>query len=203
MKQALISLLGAAGGTALVIIGLFKFFGVKIIEIVLERIKNNELVRVEKEKAIISNSVYVTQQRYNKLFQIYEELNTAYFDICEIMMKLIPNNGEEGIKDIYPVNDKRLSFIEKNNETFKELYDKTKKVTMKNCLFIEEEQSSNYMKMLELLNKQVILYEKVASDKRIDYLKDDDFKRTGEINDLVLKNNKIIRAYIKSLEIID
>ena len=57
MKQALISLLGAAGGTALVIIGLFKFFGVKIIEIVLERIKNNELVRVEKEKAIISNSV--------------------------------------------------------------------------------------------------------------------------------------------------
>ena len=74
---------------------------------------------------------------------------------------------------------------------------------MKNCLFIEEEQSSNYMKMLELLNKQVILYEKVASDKRIDYLKDDDFKRTGEINDLVLKNNKIIRAYIKSLEIID
>ena len=198
MKQALISLLGAAGGTALVIIGLFKFFGVKIIEIVLERIKNNELVRVEKEKAIISNSVYVTQQRYNKLFQIYEELNTAYFDICEIMMKLIPNNGEEGIKDIYPVNDKRLSFIEKNNETFKELYDKTKKVTMKNCLFIEEEQSSNYMKMLELLNKQVILYEKVASDKRIDYL-----KRTGEINDLVLKNNKIIRAYIKSLEIID
>ena len=173
MKQALISLLGAAGGTALVIIGLFKFFGVKIIEIVLERIKNNELVRVEKEKAIISNSVYVTQQRYNKLFQIYEELNTAYFDICEIMMKLIPNNGEEGIKDIYPVNDKRLSFIEKNNETFKELYDKTKKVTMKNCLFIEEEQSSNYMKMLELLNKQVILYEKVASDKRIDYLKDE------------------------------
>ena len=78
-------ILGTAGGVALVTWLTLKFFGKKIVEVLLLKYKTAQKIEIANTKAVLDNQGYVSRKQYDLMFEIYREVSAL---ICETMDNL-------------------------------------------------------------------------------------------------------------------
>lgn len=191
-------LVATAGGFTVATLAIIKFAGAKIIELFFERYKTLEQKDIENYKVALNNKQYVTQKRYDKIFDIYEELTSATYEAIEYLSALIPVDR----KITYPLNAEEWNkYVSDNLEDLKKSCAKAKKAIYRYVPFIQESHEKKYMYLIELIEHQISIMDLVQRKKRTDLLKPEDFSCTKEINNKLLELNNEIREYLLSLEV--
>lgn len=197
--QNIMNIIIAAGGYAVAFCALFKFFGKKAIDFFVEKCRNELKKDIEQYKSQLETVQYVTKMRYDKTLTIFQEIIDALYDVIECIIVLIPSNG----KINYPNNpSERGGFISHKLDEMKTKYNKSNNLVHRYIPFIDDVLENKFIKLLEKIQLQILVFEKVEKIKQTDQIKEEDFKRTEEIETLFKDISHDIRQYLHSLEVI-
>lgn len=189
----------AFGGFTLAFVTLSKFLGTKFVDALMEKYKLIQEKRLERYRAELENKKFVTQKRYDKIFEIYEVLTADFYEAIELIEDLIP--ADRVLKSFNEQKD-ISAHMQQNYSKLKSANVKAKKTFYRYMPFIEKSLSDEYKELLNMLNKQVNSYANLIQHSRADLLEDEDYERTKQINTAYEQLNTHIRDYLHQLELI-
>ena len=200
--QLLAAVIISAGGVGGIILAILKV-GIDVItDRMSHKVQKNFEKEVEKYKTELEKKRHVSISRFDKEFSLYQNLNEAFFELIKDINRIIPM----GIS--YEPVDKNLS--EKLNENaFKDSlisFEKAQDLLMKNEPFIFESIYTNYSQILQLCQTQIFIVRQkynalnMNPDKGTPKL--EDYDRTKGIFEAFEENNKEIKLYLSSLEVL-
>ena len=204
----------SAGGIGGIVIGVVKFAANHIAEAMnqkfqaslekeIENYKAELTQELERYKSELSKKEYVTKMRFDAEFQIYRELNAVFFDLVKIINGLIPCGLTK--KPLEKADQEKLE-NERLTQALK-LSEDAQDALNKNAPFISEPFYEAYDNILRKCFLQTdVIQEKFnalnfCTNKGKPEL--EDYKRTEEINVAFRENNKAIRKYLASLEVVE
>lgn len=202
LEQILAAVIISAGGVGGIILAILKVSANIITDRMNQKIQKEFEKEVEKYKTELETKQYVSISRFDKEFSLYQNLNEAFFELIKDINRIIPM----GIS--YEPVDKNLSKKLKEN-AFKDSLtscEKAQDLLMKNEPFIFESIYTNYSQILQLCRTQIFIVRQkynalnMNPDKGTPKL--EDYARTKEIFEAFEKNNKEIKLYLSSLELL-
>lgn len=197
IKDFVLRLCAVTGGVSASIVLLIKFGGKWIADYFEARYKAAIDSELELLKTKLSKRQYVTQKRFDKEYETYEELSCSFYRSLHTLQRLIPENQVIN----YPENpEERKEYIAEGYKNLRNDCDNAEEIYGKCTAFIIEE--AEYGKMLELMQEQITQYKKKVYDhSSTTYLDEEDYNRTKEARETFERINKQVRIYLRSLEV--
>ncbi len=199
--QIVLAVLTSVGGTSGIIILGIKFSS----DIIAKRLEEKYKLKLNKElesyKADMQRKIYVSKVRFDKEFEIYQELMLKTLDMVTYIFKLFP------IYDEYKKEERSTLYTERYSKAV-EAYNKVVLAINSNAAFIPEKTYNDFVKLRDLCYVQIIDYEYYVLDIRAEENKINDItnykkctKRTREIEEKKNVLVKELREYLQSLDV--
>ncbi len=191
----------SAGGIGGIIIAVIKFTADIIADRMNEKFKASLSMELEKYKSKLSKKEYVSKTRFETEFQIYKELNGAFFDLIRGVNSII----SYGLHTVPADENDRKKYYEENYISTRKLLVNAQDLLQKNAPFITERFYDSFEELLRLSQMQVsVIGERYnvgnyCKDKGVP--KTEDYQRTKEILDKHQILQKELRDYLATLEV--
>lgn len=160
---------------------------------------------LEDKKSKNERKNHVSKIRFDKEFEVYSELSSAFFELISNINSLIPFGGYQE-----PVDEDKKR--EQSKETYKNsvcMINQAIASLRKNAIFINKDTHDKYNELLVLCSKQLQRFEKqyqtnsTVTPNKNNILNEDDYERTHKINKKLDILNDELREYLQNLEVID
>lgn len=132
--------LAAFGGSTVVMVSAILFIKNKIEKIIDKKIDYCFDTKIENEKGVIEQKVYVSQHKFDKEYEIIQALMERVFDFTYLSWDVYCTIGES------EENDRAIKKYQKACDEFTLLY-------MRNCAFIPEELATTYDLFVKKINE--------------------------------------------------
>ena len=194
----------SAGGIGGVIIAFIKFFSDFIADKLSVKYENKLDKTLEKYKTELSKKEYVSKTRFDAEFSIYRDLSVSFCTMVKDISVMIP----EGFNFQLAEPEGRKNY---ENECYKNANNSTVRAQdslYASAAFIPEDFFIGYEEILSLCKQQLNVFAfrynvssfETKNKKR--ELKQEDYKRTEEINKKWISHNEKIRDYLTSLDVL-
>ncbi len=187
----------SVGGAGVIIAFVVKFAAEHLANRISEKYKHDFDVKIEQIKSDLENRNHSYQAKFDKEFQIYGKLYSAFFCMKNSVCWLFPLSFD------YPPSDKKAKEKFYNNRFNKAYIDMTaaSKALGENSIFIPDNIYSLFIEILELCTKQFDLFP--SCGPHLDNLNQEEKKilhesinRTSEIQDKFNTLTQKLRLYI-------
>lgn len=132
--------LSAFGGGVAVLMSIILFAKDRIEKLIDKRIDYHFNAKLENEKGVIEQKIYVSQQKFEKEYKIIQELMEKVFDFTYLSWEVYSTIGE---------SDKDNSALRK----YQKMCDNLTIFYMKNCAFIPEELAKPFDLFIKKINE--------------------------------------------------
>lgn len=132
--------LSAFGGGAAAVVAIILFIKNRIEELIDKKIDYHFDAKLENEKGVIEQKIYVSQHKFEKEYEIIQELMEKAFDFTYLSWNVYSTIGE---------SDKYDSDLKK----YKKMCDDFTLFYMKNCAFIPEELAKPFDLFVKKINE--------------------------------------------------
>lgn len=193
----------SAGGIGAIIIGAVHFSANQIADRLSKSYESKLAQELEKYKFDLNKKEYVSKTRFDTEFQIYQDLSVVFFDLIKIINELIPTKHTKK-----PANKQEREKLEDNQiDEANHIIVKAQDTLNKNAPFIPETFYDSYDSILTKCFMQIYVLEQRYSvdNQNLDRGKPTsiDYERMDEIVQEFRKNNKAIREYLASLDVME
>lgn len=203
--KIIISAVMSVGGVSAIIVIAIKFAANTLARRLEERYTLKLNKSLEEFKSGLEKKNYISQVRFDKEFEMYQELSSSFANLIQVVNELIPC----GV--VYKSSNEEIRRKEEEDifQSLANAFLKAREILNANIPFISKDFYKHYEELLELSNKQINAYIKRFNifDSRPlrekEQFSDDDYSRTKEINKSWKRLNEEIREYLQSLDVKD
>lgn len=190
--QIVTGILASVGGVAGLIIIIIKVFSNTIAERLSKKYELKLNKELEKYKSNLDSKIYITKAKFDKEFELYQQLSRNFFLMIEKINSLYPLIGVRYADDSLQAASNRIIFNEAKDATIE-----AQKSINTYAAFIKKEFYENYKGILKECRGLLCLYN---PDKQP---KDENFQTIEKIIKMFEELNDKLREYLSKLEVIE
>ena len=190
--QIAIAIVISAGGISGIILAIIKFSS----NIIADRLSKTYELKLNKElekyKTRLDSKIYITKARFDKEFELYQQLSRSFFCMIEKFHALYPIVGKSYEDNSLQIHTNRLNFNEAQVATVK-----AQEAIYSYAAFITKEFYEKYYKILQECRGLIGLYNPEKQPKA------ESFQKMEVIVKMFEDLNTELREYLSKLEVIE
>lgn len=214
--KTVLAIIASVGGSGAIILGLSSYVGKlwaerllqkksQDFERELETYKKDLSIEVERYKSKAEALNYVSKVQFEAEYETYKLIFAALFNFAAASSNLFPYGLDQIPADM---NERKAEYI-KRYEFYVDSFNTYSRAVETNAPFIPKEIYEKFISVRQAANEIACMYPeiRIQADERFkeDYEKiaHENFKKTGEFNQLIPQLKEDVRNYLATLKVVD
>lgn len=190
--QIAIAVIISAGGISGIILAVIKFSSNIIADKLSKKYELKLNKELEKYKTHLDSKIYITKAKFDKEFELYQQLSRIFFYMIEKIHALYPIVGIQSENNDFQLNTNSMNYKEAQVATIK-----AQETINSYAAFITKDFYESYNNILEECRGLIYLY---STDKKTDT---ESFAIMEKIKKMFEQLNNKLREYLSKLEVIE
>lgn len=190
--QIAIAVIISAGGISGIILAVIKFSSNIIADKLSKKYELKLNKELEKYKTHLDSKIYITKAKFDKEFELYQQLSRNFFYMIEKIHALYPIVGIQSENNDFQLNTNSMNYKEAQVATIK-----AQETMNSYAAFITKDFYESYNNILEECRGLIYLY---STDKKTDT---ESFAIMEKIKKMFEQLNDKLREYLSKLEVIE